>query len=101
MPAAHDTVALRQPVDGGMRLMLIGGAWVGGASATLETRNPATRGDCSPRAPRRRPEDIDRAVAAARRAFEGPWSRFKPHERQVLLLKVADLLREALGGRFA
>lgn len=25
MPAAHDTVALRQPVDGGMRPMLIGG----------------------------------------------------------------------------
>ena len=27
-------------------------------------------------------EDIDRAVAAARRAFEGPWSKAKPYERQ-------------------
>ena len=36
--------------------------------------------------------DVDRAVAAARRAFEGPWSRFKPAERQAVLLKLADLL---------
>ncbi|MDQ0470818.1 aldehyde dehydrogenase family protein [Labrys wisconsinensis] len=94
MPAAHDTVALRQPVDGGMRPMLIGGAWVGGASGnTLETRNPAT-GAVLARVPRGDQRDIDRAVAAARRAFEGPWSRFKPYERQVLLLKVADLFEK-------
>jgi acyl-CoA reductase-like NAD-dependent aldehyde dehydrogenase len=37
-------------------------------------------------------EDIDRAVEAARRAFNGPWSEFKPFERQNLLLKLADLV---------
>ena len=38
-------------------------------------------------------EDIDTAVRSARRAFEeGPWSRFKPSERQAVLLKLADLL---------
>ncbi|MCB2047477.1 MAG: aldehyde dehydrogenase family protein [Novosphingobium sp.] len=38
-------------------------------------------------------EDIDKAVASARRAFEeGPWSRFRPSERQAVLLKLADLV---------
>lgn len=37
--------------------------------------------------------DIDRAVAAARVALEdGPWSRFKPSERQAVMLKLADLV---------
>ena len=37
-------------------------------------------------------EDINRAVAAARRAFEGSWSKVKPFERQSLLLKLAELV---------
>jgi phenylacetaldehyde dehydrogenase len=37
--------------------------------------------------------DIDRAVAAARRAFDdGPWSALKPVARERLLLRLADLL---------
>jgi phenylacetaldehyde dehydrogenase len=36
--------------------------------------------------------DIDRAVRSARRALEGPWSKYKPSERQAVLLKLADLL---------
>jgi aldehyde dehydrogenase (NAD+) len=36
--------------------------------------------------------DIDRAVKSARAAFEGPWSKFKPSERQAVLLKLADLI---------
>lgn len=36
--------------------------------------------------------DIDRAVASARKAFNGPWSKFKPSERQAVLLKLADLV---------
>lgn len=37
--------------------------------------------------------DIDKAVAAARRAFEeGPWRRFRPSERQMALLRLADLV---------
>jgi len=39
-------------------------------------------------------EDIDRAVAAARRAFDtGPWPRMQPGERAALLRKMAELLR--------
>ncbi|XRQ10539.1 aldehyde dehydrogenase family protein [Actinomadura welshii] len=44
--------------------------------------------------------DVDRAVAAARRAFdEGPWPRLAPAERKAALLRLADLVerdREAL-----
>jgi aldehyde dehydrogenase (NAD+) len=37
-------------------------------------------------------KDIDAAVSAARRAFEGEWSRFKPFDRQQVILKLADLV---------
>ncbi len=40
------------------------------------------------------PADVDRAVAAAREAFDhGPWPRMTPSERGQKLLKVAELLR--------
>jgi len=40
-------------------------------------------------------DDLDRAVAAARRALkEGPWATMKPNERQRILLRIADLLEE-------
>lgn len=37
-------------------------------------------------------EVVDRAVASARRAFEGPWGALRPLDRQTLILKLADLL---------
>lgn len=36
--------------------------------------------------------DIDLAVNAARRAFEGPWRRFRQDERQRILLRAAELI---------
>jgi hypothetical protein len=47
-------------------------------SYTFESRNPAT-GDLLATVAEGDKEDIDRAVAAARAAFEGPWSKFKPY----------------------
>jgi phenylacetaldehyde dehydrogenase len=45
------------------------------------------------KAPQGEREDIDRAVAAARRAFEeGPWPRMSPTERERCMLRLADLL---------
>ncbi|MBE2277526.1 MAG: aldehyde dehydrogenase [Rhodobacteraceae bacterium] len=38
------------------------------------------------------PEDVDRAVAAARAAFEGSWSRWTPYQRQLLLIRAHDHL---------
>ncbi|MFD1538918.1 aldehyde dehydrogenase family protein [Nonomuraea guangzhouensis] len=73
--------------------MLIGGAWVESRTgATLESIDPATgrrlttiaRGDGA---------DVDRAVRAARDAFESPaWRDLSPLERGLLLNTLADLI---------
>jgi acyl-CoA reductase-like NAD-dependent aldehyde dehydrogenase len=43
------------------------------------------------------PQEANRAVAAARRAFdEGPWTPMKPRERGRILLRAAALIRERL-----
>jgi len=74
--------------------MLIDGQWVDAASGKkFETLNPAT-GEVLATVAEGDAEDINRAVAAARRAFEGPWSKVKPFERQSLLLKLADLVEK-------
>ncbi|TIR98153.1 MAG: aldehyde dehydrogenase family protein, partial [Mesorhizobium sp.] len=83
---------LRTPIDGRHRQMMIDGEWRDAVSGrTFETRNPAT-GAVLGTVPLADSKDVDLAVAAARRAFEGPWSRLKPYERQLLLLKIADLM---------
>jgi aldehyde dehydrogenase (NAD+) len=80
--------------DGGFRPMFIGGQWVAAQSGEVsEAYNPAT-GEILATVPLAAAADVDRAVAAARRALEGPWSRFSPYERQTLLLKIADLFEE-------
>ncbi|WP_238160349.1 aldehyde dehydrogenase [Pigmentiphaga sp. H8] len=38
--------------------------------------------------------DVEAAVAAARRAFTGPWSRFSPAQRQQLIIRFADLFAQ-------
>ena len=58
---------------------------------TLETYNPAT-GQVLATLARGTGEDIDRAVAVARAAFNGPWSEYTPAERQGVLLSIADAI---------
>src|SRR5712672_615275 len=80
--------------DGSYKKMLIDGQWVDAASGkTFETLNPAT-GEVLATVAEGDAEDVNRAVAAARRAFEGPWSKVKPFERQNLLLKLAELVEK-------
>ena len=80
--------------DGSYKKMLIDGQWIDAASGKrFETHNPAT-GELLATVAEGAAEDINRAVAAARRAFEGPWSKVKPFERQALLLKLADLVEK-------
>lgn len=94
MTMAQTKAPLRLPIDGRHRQMFIGGGWVDARSGrTTESRNPAT-GAVIATVPRADRQDIDSAVTAARKAFEGPWSRFKPYERQVLLLRIADLFEK-------
>jgi aldehyde dehydrogenase (NAD+) len=72
----------------------IDGKWRAPASGeTIETFNPAD-GTVLALLARGRKEDVDAAVVAARRAFEGPWSRFTPHQRQAVMLKAADVLEQ-------
>jgi len=79
-------------LDGKLKRMLIDGKWLEAVSGkTFDTVNPST-GEILATIAEGDAEDIERAVAAARRAFEGPWSKFKPFERQKLLLKLADLV---------
>src|SRR5688572_2008945 len=40
------------------------------------------------------PEDVDRAIAAARGALEGPWTKTPPNERSRLLHALADAVYE-------
>ncbi|AVM01590.1 betaine-aldehyde dehydrogenase [Gordonia iterans] len=87
LPAVADFVASD-------RKMLIGGRWVDAVSGeTFETRDPAT-GEVITRVAKGEAADIDRAVAAARAAYEGPWSRMKPNERERLIWRVGDILSE-------
>ena len=73
--------------------MRIGADWQDAASGrTLSFRNPAT-GEVLGEVPAAEAEDVDRAVRAARQAFDdSPWSRMRPRERQNLLWRLADLM---------
>jgi phenylacetaldehyde dehydrogenase len=78
--------------------MLIDGRFVLAASGkTFPVYNPAT-GEVVAKVPEAEAEDVDRAVVAARRAFdEGPWTRkMSNSERGQLLWKLADLLQANL-----
>ncbi len=86
---SHDTRRfLAQP-----KRMAIGGEWVEAlGGGMLEVVDPAS-GQVFDRVPAGEATDIDRAVAAARRAFEqGDWARMRPVDRERLLLRLAELV---------
>lgn len=63
---------------------------------TFASVNPAT-GEVLAQVAECDAEDVDRAVAVGRRAFEdGRWSRMAPGDRKAVMLKLADLIRENL-----
>jgi acyl-CoA reductase-like NAD-dependent aldehyde dehydrogenase len=73
--------------------MLIGGEWVEAASGkTFDTLNPST-GQVLAKVAEGEAEDINRAVAAAQKAFQGgSWPKLTPSMRGRLLWKLADLI---------
>ncbi|GAA1516225.1 aldehyde dehydrogenase family protein [Nocardioides humi] len=74
------------------RRLFVGGAWVDAASGrTFETRDPAT-GQVLTRVAHGEAEDVDRAVRAARTAFEGEWALWTPAQRQRLLFKIGEAI---------
>jgi aldehyde dehydrogenase (NAD+) len=73
--------------------LLIGGEWVD-ASAVFTTLNPAS-GQALAEVAEAGPAEVDRAVAAARAAFDDPkskWRSMSASERGRLLWKIADLM---------
>ncbi len=70
--------------------LLIGDQWTDG-SGELETRDPAT-GLVLARFDTGGAAEIDRAVYAARAAFEGPWRRMAAAERTALLFRLARIM---------
>ena len=71
----------------------IGGQWVAPSSTeTISVVNPATEEPCAT-VPAGKPADIDRAVAAAREAFDkGPWPRMAAAERIEWVQKLSQAL---------
>src|ERR1700710_416664 len=75
------------------RLLLIDGRRVASASGhTFKSLNPATEQVIATIAEGNE-VDVDRAVAAARRAFEGPWRTMRASERGQILLRIVDLMK--------
>ena len=90
---AHETDGIRN------YKMLVGGEWVDASSGkTFESVNPYT-GRVWATAPEAGEEDVDRAVRAAREAFdEGPWGAMTGTERARLLRRLAELIAENAEG---
>ena len=79
---------------GGSKGLFIGGKWQPARSGQeIDAINPAT-GQAIATIARGGAEDVDLAVRAARTAFEGEWSRWKPYDRQRLLLRIHDLIEK-------
>lgn len=80
-----------------MKRMYVGGNWVEGSGGrTWEVTNPAN-GEHLADVAVANIEDVDRAVHAARTAFDtGPWPRWDPLQRGRLLRKLADGIRARL-----
>ena len=76
------------------RLLLIDGQLVPSLSGrTFKTLNPATEQVIATVAEGNE-ADVERAVAAARRAFEGPWRSMRASERGQILLRLAELMKK-------
>ncbi|MDM7489710.1 aldehyde dehydrogenase [Rhodococcus indonesiensis] len=77
--------------------LFIGGSWVEPSSdALIEVISPIN-GEVIATVPEAREADMDRAVAAARKAFdEGPWPRMTPAERAEILVRVGNEVKKRI-----
>jgi aldehyde dehydrogenase (NAD+) len=85
-----------QPAEANVRKyqLFIGGQWVDSDSGkTFTSPNPAT-GETFAEVAEADKVDIDKAVTAARRAFEGKWSKMSARDRGRLLYKLAQLIEQ-------
>ena len=74
--------------------MFIGGEWVDSESKkTFETLNPENNKPWA-KVPEANAKDVDKAVKAAQKAFEGEWSKILPRERAKYLRAIGQKLRD-------
>src|SRR5260370_273774 len=90
---ATATTVLERNVKIGPTKLLINGKWVDSVSGkTFPTINPST-GEVITQVAEADAADVDKAVAAARAAFDkGPWRKMSASQRGVLMNKLADLI---------
>ena len=94
MAISVDSVSTLAALGESTKQLLIDGKWVPAKSGkTFPSINPST-GEVIAQVAEGGAEDVDLAVGAARRAFEGAWRDLKPRDRQNLMLKLADLIDE-------
>ena len=87
-----DPVALAASVTPSTRLVIGGRSVESASGATFATVNPATGQELA-QVSEGTAQDMDRAVAAARDAFDnGPWGRMSPADRRGLLKRFALLV---------
>jgi aldehyde dehydrogenase (NAD+) len=85
LPEVRDWLA--QP-----KSLFIGGEWVDAVTGrTFQTRDPAS-GQVLTHLAHAEAADVDRAVRAARTAFEGEWSLWTPAQRQRLLFQIGEAI---------
>ncbi len=83
-------------VTAGHKLYIDGKFLSAASGKTFPVYNPAT-GEVITHVPEAESEDVNRAVSAARRAFDsGPWPRLSASERGRILWRVADLIEQHL-----
>ncbi len=76
------------------QLLLAGKETDAASGETFSVLNPATN-EVIAEVAKGGKEDVDRAVQAARKAFdEGPWPKMNPYERGRVVQKIADRIRE-------
>jgi len=88
-PESTDHIQIDERYD-----LFIGGEFVAPADGGyFETVNPATEEILSS-VGQATGADVEQAVKAARRAYNGPWSRMKPAERGKYIYRIARILQE-------
>ena len=92
---ATASAAVQPNVKIGPTKLLINGRWVDSASGkTFPTINPST-GEVITQVAESDAADVDKAVSAARAAFEkGPWRKMSASQRGILMNKFADLIEK-------
>ncbi|MBB4689576.1 aldehyde dehydrogenase family protein [Amycolatopsis jiangsuensis] len=92
-PVASPTSAARSFLARAGKL-LIDGRFVDAAGGQTFASVDPGNGEVLAQVAEAREHDVDLAVAAARRALDGPWGRMSPSERGRLVHRIGDLISE-------